>query len=1286
EDVNSGFVPCAFINTAFAGADLIDKVDQAGPIRARSPYEVIRGDDTLDKNVDQETVEEEVSGPSSAIVKTTHVITKHSELRHRPMLQNIPSEISEEDLVEREISSPVLRLEAYGFPDRAKITSLEHYSEDSTSDRLPITETKETVTSETVTSDSGGTTKTTVVTRISTTTTTRVLEDDLDADGSGITEYFEQDIEEDSSKSDMSKDKMEEVGESFTQLTISPHKYDSEGDQSVTKTTITKTITEKFSTNGKVSESQEDSSSLPEVTDSSEAILGAEAGQVLNGPGEVEYQQEYDDYSDEYPSAKWPPDQFEYEGTSYSGSPFKEPPTADEVRKSRYSSVSDDVVDYEIGEILKSEQQFEDIIERPMTPEPPVDEYSEGRIDSKSMKAKADVTDLKLSGKDDSLFDDGEPISSPALSPDDSRSGFAYGMQFEKDIDIGDEAMDIDSDPYSEEKEPVYSYGMRYERDPGLEDDEVPCYGDLYTHEEEDEDALENGDKVKVVLKPKKEPEFDILAGRKYFSKNVEVDELSVSSLQEFEHLEAEIVSGRKSSVGSVDSLNDKPLNSKSGDHDDVSMSSLTEFERLERECQEVEKIDPAMQESITQLSEIEEGHESQASETSQENKSDGCKDEDLSIIEDYDHQLGDIDNIILKVDSESKDELPYQYLLKQVPKSSEAFKSEVSKDVDTTSDIFRTSDAKVERTSTTFSAETCMLISQHSQELVIKSNGKSDDIDQDSLRDEMSLKPDSLAEDPRHEYLDSLHEGKCDEDDSLQGDIPDVMRDSLLEERHLEDDSLHEMDILPDESSLSMESSFAAAVSHDSSRADDLIKGKKQDGAAVQPILAGTSAAVFPKDEKVEIIVSELPKCDIMLSSTDSLEQSSSAAAAFHFESESAMSTSLTGALVSEDNTMISSTDTLEHEGRITFRYEDIPVDDLEILIKDGRKVIVDSEGNIQTEYDMKHFLESEDNLNDDFNLSSKNFTEIKLPSTSTVHVQSALTSISYVGDSDDTKTGFSDGRGGESKFESAYSDPDVEIEEIHTTDEFGNPKVIKKVKKVITTKTQFSSSSSSENVEEKLKEFLREHAAGEKAGIGEEVVQEERSIDDKGNVLLVRTVQQQVLSEPEVHSRTFTGPDAAALSEEYVKRFKEFDPTDNVCEYEKVDDEGNVVRVTQQVVIKPEVHSVSFSGPNAREQMEEYMRRFTSMSQNGDDTESSQSFSTVRISTTTEQVQESFPSESTSHDLKGGTEYVQTSTASFTPEQIVHTTTTTSCTSYSSTDDSAQPGAATDDKTSSS
>lgn len=1244
-------VDCAFDNTAFAGAELIDKVDQMVPLRSRSPYEVIRDDDHYETSqfVTEQTVQQE-HPEDLGTTRTTHVF-KQMEIRHRPILQHIPSEISEEDLVEREIDSPLWRRDSdvLDSPTESESRPLESYQMSSQANVQThiLTEGGSTTTYHTEL-PSGGLWDTRRTVRTTVTQISRTV-----GEPSDIVEKFTsekdtkpEEIVSPETDTGIATGSLELVSETdtsdrdlksgtFPTAGLSKGEYDKSQD-SVIITTASQSFTDKtisvdsrgsdgFTPHEQMLESQ---AGLPSEHHSSggayETSQTGEATQVLNGPGEVDYHPEYD-YSDDYALTK------RSGGVFHTDRPLQiSSSSSDDFKKRHYSSVSDDVIDSEIGEILRSDQQFDDIIERPMTPEPPLDEIEFGI--SISSKTLTDLTKLELDEENIERrvfpdYDD-DRILSPPLSPDDSKAGFAYGMQFEKDVlDAVEEAMDLDSDPYSEEKEPSFAYGMRFEREP--EDDDIPCYGDLYTHEEEDEDALENGDKVKVITKTKRETDFDILAGRKYFTKNVEMDELSMSSLQEFERLEAEIVSGRKSSVGSIDSLNGKPV-SKSGDHDDVSMSSLTEFERLEKECIEVDKINPAMQEST--LSEIEEGHESQASETSQENKSDGCKDEDLSIVEGYDHHLDDIEKIILKADSGEKEELSFQYLITQTTKSSSMTKS--SDETDRNLEATEISNIKTDAPSTEFTTVTRMHVLQRSQDSFSKSEGRNDDIDQDSLHDELSLKPDSLADDTKHEYLDSLHEGRCDDADSLQGDIPDEMRDSLFEDRHLEDDSLRDMDILPDESSLSMESSLAAVISHDSNR-DDQIRDKSHDThepytlPKLERTLESTSSV-----KRAEIIVSELPRGDIMLSSTDSLEQSSSAAAAFHFESESAMSTSLTGALASEDNTMISSTDTLEHEGRITFRYEDIPIDDLEILIKDGRQVIVDSEGNVQTEYDVKHFLDnSADNINNEFNFCSKGFVQSMHPSGST-EVESVMTSMCYSGGPPENEGRFqteTDTKETSGRFESSYSEPEVEVEEIHTTDEFGNPKVIKKIKKVVQTKTQFSSSSSSENVEEKLKEFLREHAAGDGAGIGEEVVQEERSIDDKGNVVLVRTVQQQVLSHPEVHSRTFTGPDAAVLSEEYVEKFKELDPTDDVCEYEKIDDQGNVVRVTQQVVIKPEVHSISFSGPNAHQQMEEYMKRFTPMSQNGSRTragESSQTFSGAQISTTTDQGQEYIPS----------------------------------------------------------
>ncbi|XP_042242860.1 uncharacterized protein LOC121880005 isoform X24 [Homarus americanus] len=147
-------------------------------------------------------------------------------------------------------------------------------------------------------------------------------------------------------------------------------------------------------------------------------------------------------------------------------------------------------------------------------------------------------------------------------------------------------------------------------------------------------------------------PEYDVLAGRKFFTRSGEHDDISMSSLQEFENLEREVAVeavARRSSSGSQESLNGKKPESKSGQGDDISVgsfASLQEFERLEKECIVVEQIEKKAQEEEAMLSEIEEGHESQVSE------SESC--ETLSEAgrgsvegEEFDQRMFEIDEII---------------------------------------------------------------------------------------------------------------------------------------------------------------------------------------------------------------------------------------------------------------------------------------------------------------------------------------------------------------------------------------------------------------------------------------------------------------------------------------------------------------------------------------------------------------------------------------------------------------------------------------------------------------
>lgn len=89
-------------------------------------------------------------------------------------------------------------------------------------------------------------------------------------------------------------------------------------------------------------------------------------------------------------------------------------------------------------------------------------------------------------------------------------------------------------------------------------------------------------------------PDYDVL-GKKYFTKPTDHDTVSLTSLQEFEHLESSLAAenSRKLQCGSQDSSSNngslprKYTTGRSSHGDDVSLSSLKDFEGLEKACRE---------------------------------------------------------------------------------------------------------------------------------------------------------------------------------------------------------------------------------------------------------------------------------------------------------------------------------------------------------------------------------------------------------------------------------------------------------------------------------------------------------------------------------------------------------------------------------------------------------------------------------------------------------------------------------------------------------------------------
>ena len=159
-------------------------------------------------------------------------------------------------------------------------------------------------------------------------------------------------------------------------------------------------------------------------------------------------------------------------------------------------------------------------------------------------------------------------------------------------------------------------------------------------------------------------PEFEALDKRALNLRINEKDKSSMSSLQEFEILEQQLHgsgSGSRGSLGSQDSLESGlPSNTKlykknfkiqAKDHGDTSSQgssgSLQEFEQMEDACMKAETLESKAKTQEVVLSEIEEGHESQISESdSCETLSQGDAKSDDSESE-FTHRMHQIDEII---------------------------------------------------------------------------------------------------------------------------------------------------------------------------------------------------------------------------------------------------------------------------------------------------------------------------------------------------------------------------------------------------------------------------------------------------------------------------------------------------------------------------------------------------------------------------------------------------------------------------------------------------------------
>lgn len=205
----------------------------------------------------------------------------------------------------------------------------------------------------------------------------------------------------------------------------------------------------------------------------------------------------------------------------------------------------------------------------------------------------------------------------------------------------------------------------------------VPPLDQIIEEEEEINEELQKKELQNLKESLSSTPEFEMIADRRALSLKLgEKDNSSLSSLQEFETLEREMVhtgsgSGSRNSLGSADSLEmggpvkipaiiRKTHSKPSSSHG--SSGSLQEFEQMEDACQAAESLESTAKIQENVLSEIEEGHESQISESeSCETLSQGGKSDDS---EEFTQRMHQIDEIIRQAQTNVETfDRPQQYL-----------------------------------------------------------------------------------------------------------------------------------------------------------------------------------------------------------------------------------------------------------------------------------------------------------------------------------------------------------------------------------------------------------------------------------------------------------------------------------------------------------------------------------------------------------------------------------------------------------------------------------------------
>jgi hypothetical protein len=619
---------------------------------------------------------------------------------------------------------------------------------------------------------------------------------------------------------------------------------------------------------------------------------------------------------------------------------------------------------------------------------------------------------------------------------------------------------------------------------------------DLYTHQEVDEDIDESATLSGTHLAQSKP--IPILPSRSGESS-------AASSLKEFERLEAEMTAkGKGSPHGSSDSLGSssgKPMPGRGSDRDDHSVSSsINEFEKLEKDCNEAESIERAAREEAARLSEIEEGHESQASDASQETLSDpGNSDDDTD--SDYEKRMSEIDDM-MKL---AQNNVEKMHGISRGADNS-VTSDTLSTDMSLTDNL---KDDKLKRQSQCSSANAAQL-------LLMRKVMSTESMDSHPRSSISTTNTESLFD--RIEDLDEVKVEYKDENKSIDSD-------SLHEDHENIQELEFQTDITSTKSSSVTES--LSSLTHESTHAM-----ASDSGPALATLREEND---FDEDSLKESFHGILKGGDCMLSSTDSLEMTSPAAthATYHLGSGSQMSSSYQTS--GDESTMISSSET----------------PDLLFGASPDLLEIVDQQYSNNQNNQLKRLFDNERKLLD----QSKTCSE-----------QSSTSKC------DDNNPNPSEG----------------ELEEIQTYDERGNLKIFRRVKRSVPP-PQTSTSSSSDN-EEKFLEMLKKSAEP-----GTEVIEEEKTFDESGSLIMRRTVKTVSTEGPAFKSKLVTGLSADKETEDFLEPYTKLESVTNVDEYEGIDESGNPFKVYQEVTIMPEVRAVTFTGPDAQQKLDQFMNTWT-------------------------------------------------------------------------------------------